>query len=243
MRKTIRKAASVAIATALLTLAAPLTSANADYGDTIKGGCGFAALNNSTLTGGANNTGVIYDVSVSQEQNGLPSGATVQCWIEVNGVYQLGTDIFASGNPIQDNAQQIMFNAYPGDSVALCQSVSFWDPSTWTAPDGNVGIDCQPATSIGFPPQALIDAVNTVLDLADKTLAPTLCPLFMELYQITGGGVLGVIHVQPDGDLYLAKPLGVDYYQIYDCAPFGNGSGTGLPVDQSTIYEKLPPIL
>jgi len=247
MRTTARKASWIAVATTVMALLAPVTSAHADYGDTLKGGCGFATVGNATLTSGAN-TGLIYDVSLSQEQNGLPSGADVQCWIEVNGEIQPGTWLLASGSGVQENHQQISFNAFDGDIVSLCQSVSFWDPSTWTAPDGNVGTDCQAATSLQFPPQAIYDFVNTLVDsmqsISDPVIDPIVCPIFSELYSTTGGGVLGVLLIQPDGDLYLAKPLGVGYDQVYDCPPYGNGTGTeGFQVGPTIIYFRNPPTL
>jgi len=146
MRNTTGKTARAAIAATFLTLmAAGTSSAHADTGDQLKGGCGFDTNSQATLTGGQN-VGIIYDVSVSLHASGLPSTATVACWIEVNGVESPGTRINASGTGVQEGEATISFASSDTDQVQLCQQVTFADGSTWTQ-DGNVGIDCPIATT------------------------------------------------------------------------------------------------
>jgi len=129
MRRTLR----VAIPAVALTLVAG-TSASADPGDTLKGGCGFNTNSQPTLTGGEN-VGVIYELSLSRHASGLPSTASVACWIEVNGVEAPFTRISASGFGVQEAEALISFTAGPTDTVVECQSVSFAD-------DGVVTTDC-----------------------------------------------------------------------------------------------------
>jgi len=149
-----------AIVAAVTTLVAPATVAHADQGDTLKGGCSFDTDQQATVTNGQNQ-GIIDDLSVSQEASGGPSGATVQCWIDVNGVQAPGTRITASGNGVQSNLAQISFTAVDGDTISLCQQVTFDDGSSWVGPNGT-NPDCPAATTLIFPPPVLTDSLNTL---------------------------------------------------------------------------------
>jgi hypothetical protein len=230
-----------------MALAAPMTSAHADFGDTFKGGCGVATAQNS-IVAGASQVGIIYDLSVSEHQSGLPSDATVQCWIQINGNDATNpltvTDDKVPG--VEAGARQISYLASDFDSVELCQSVSYpaSDGSTWVAPDGNVGTDCQPITTTQTPPQAILDFISflrsEVNDLA-------LCPVLVAIGQATGGHIAGAIAINPDGDLYVAEPVGPGAIWVYDCAPYGNGVGSPLVGDPTltttSIWFLLPPFL
>src|SRR4029077_6182139 len=119
----------------------PLTSASADQGDTLRGGCGFNTTQQQALTNGQNQ-GVIYRAATSHEASGLPSTATVSCWIDVNGVEMAGARITVTGNGAIAGQQQISFTSTAGDTINECQQVTFADGSTWPAPDGNGGVDC-----------------------------------------------------------------------------------------------------
>jgi hypothetical protein len=140
-----------------------LTSAGADQGDTLRGGCGFDASQDATVTNGQN-VGVIYVTATSQEASGVPSTATVNCWMDVNGVEQPGTRITVTGNGAIAGQQQISFTAGDGDTITECQQVSFADGSTWAAADGNVGVDCTSGNVIQ-PPQQVRDLVRELGDL------------------------------------------------------------------------------
>jgi hypothetical protein len=195
-----------------MSLAIPLTSASADQGDTLKGGCGFDT-NQNILTAGADQ-GVIYVTALSQEASGTPSTATVTCWIDVNGYEQPGTRISETGTGLITGVVQISFSSVTGDTVTECQQVVFADGSSWTARDGNVGVDCPASAEITDQP--VIDLLNTGFDTVDGAA----CPLFVDLYWATGGGVLGVLRIGADGDLYVADPFGTGYTKYWDCPPY-----------------------
>jgi hypothetical protein len=135
----------------------------------------------------------------------------------VNGVEQPGTRLTVTGTGPVVGQQQITFAAGDADQVNECQQVSFADGSTWTAADGNVGVDCPAATEITIPPQAVIDLLNT---LFITVIDPTICPVLVTLGQLTGGGVAGVVTIGPDGDLSIADPLGLGINPIEDCPPY-----------------------
>jgi len=121
------------------------------------------------------NQGVIYDASVSREASGGPSFATVECWIDVNGVKQDSTDLIVSGTGTQQGARDVMFTAGDTDAVSLCTKVTF-DPndgSTWVGPDGT-NPDCAGPASIQIPPQIVFDTINT---LCFTIFSPTICEL------------------------------------------------------------------
>jgi hypothetical protein len=203
--KTAKRTAWGALALTVTALAVPTSSANADPGDTLKGGCGFDTNQNAILTRGANQ-GVIYVTALSQEASGTPSTATVTCWIDVNGVEQPGTRLSSTGNGVIAGLAEISFSSVTGDNITECQRVTFDDGSTWTAKDGNVGVDCpEPG-----------DLINTVTELPDFAV----CPFLIATATVTGGGVLGVLWFGPDGDIYIADPTGIVYAEIYDCPPY-----------------------
>jgi hypothetical protein len=217
--KVAKKAALGALAATVMALVTPMTSASADQGDTLKGGCGFNTDENAVATNGANQ-GTIYVAAVSQEASGGPSTATVSCWIDVNGVEQGGTRLTVTANGVIAGQQSITYSSIPGDSISECQQVTFADGSTWTAADGNVGTDCPAATEVTFPPQAVIDLLNTAIDTINGVLAAldpvftaantVLCPLLQTLGTATGGGVAGVITIDPaTGNTSIQDPLGL----------------------------------
>jgi hypothetical protein len=198
--RTAKKFTIGALAAVGMALMTPITPANADQGDTLNGGCGFNTNQNSIATNGQNE-GVIFVTALSNEAAGGPSTATVSCWIDVNGVEQGGTRLTVTGTGPIVGQQQISFSAGDTDFIAECQEVVFADGSTWTAPDGNVGVDCSASASVGGSPQ----------------LDQLLCPVFVALYAETNGGVLGVLRISSGGDLYLANPTGTGYTKIWDC--------------------------
>ena len=225
MRRTANRAALGGLAALLVTLATPVTSAHADQGDTLKGGCGMYSEGGS----GQNppQQGIIYESSTSQEASGGPSGATVSCWIDVNGAEQPGTRITAAGTGEQSGAAQISYHASDTDAVNICQQVTFWDGSTWVGRDGT-NPDCPAVTEAEFPPPVVGDAVDTVLAevsaLQHNTIDPVMCPILITLSAVTGGGVAG-IHIHPDGDVYAPPALGGGPdEQVYDCPPYNGFS-------------------
>jgi hypothetical protein len=220
MRRTTRSAALGGLAALVVTMVTPMTSATADQGDTLKGGCGMYSEGGDSYT--AQQQGLIYVSSASQEASGEPSGATVQCWIDVNGSRAAGTLISASGNGEQSGAVQITYRASDTDLVTLCQQVTFSDGSAWVGWDG-VNPDCVAVNEAEVPPQVVVDTLATVLDEVDTlqptVIDPTLCPILITIGNATGGGVLGV-HIRPDGDVYVPAVTGTGENQIYDCPPY-----------------------
>jgi hypothetical protein len=150
-----RKVTLGAVAATVIGLVVPITSATADEGDTFKGGCALSIQNETS----GQNQGVIADLSLSQEASAGPSGATVKCWIEVNGSKAPGTEVVAAGTGVQEGEAQISYAAGDTDIVALCQQVTFADGSTWVGPDGtNPGLpsragDSDPAAGRDRRPQ------------------------------------------------------------------------------------------
>lgn len=51
-------------------------------------------------------------------------------------------------------------------------------------------------------------------------LNPVVCPVFMEIGNDTGGHIAGAILIAPDGDVYVAQPIGPGYNREWDCPPY-----------------------
>ena len=209
--KTAKKAAFGALAATVMALFGPVTAAQADNpGDTLTGGCGFNTDENQVATNGQNE-GVIYVAALSQDGSPqTPSGATVSCWIEVNGAQATPT-LTTHGTGAIVNAAQISFTAVDGDQITECQQVTFDDGSPWVGPGGG-NPDCPAATTVTFPPpvvQGLIDTViatvNTVLALTDA-INPIICPIFAALGP---QNIAGIVTIAADGSLVIADPVGL----------------------------------
>jgi hypothetical protein len=129
---------------------------------------------------------------------------------------------------MQLNSAQISFAAGDTDAVALCQQVTFDDGSTWVGPDGT-NPDC-PAATVAGPPiidqvvalvEAILNAVQAIADrFAQQFVDPVVCPIFIALGTIAGGGILGVLRINADGDVYVANVTGIGYTREYDCPPY-----------------------
>lgn len=132
------KLALAAVVASLVGFVVPVTSASADQGDTLKGGCGLTNGQTSAVSG--EYEGYIYVEALSQEASGTFSTATIACWIDVNGYEQPGTRLTTTGSGVIENSEPITFST--SGRVQECQQVTFADGSTWTASDGNVGTDC-----------------------------------------------------------------------------------------------------
>lgn len=213
MRTTVTAAWAATAATFLtLVVAAAPVSANA-AGDTTHGGCFFYTDENDFLTSDVHD-GVIGDLSVTTDPAGLPTGATVTCYLEVSGVEAPGTRFTYSGTGVQAGIHRITFTAPIYGYVDECEQVTYADGTTEP-------LSCPPIDTIQFPPQAILDA----LDGAKLLLAPVVCPVLATLGEATDGRVGGAIRIDPDGDLYVAKPIGPEYYRVYDCPPLIDGEG------------------
>jgi hypothetical protein len=227
MGTTLKRIAGV-LAVAIAGAVVPFAPASADPGDTLKGGCGYQGAGGSLITPGTNQ-GVIYDLSVSQEGNGGPSFATVECWINVNGIKQNSTDLTASGTGVQAGQRVASFNAFDTDAVALCTKVTF------ALGDGTPGwTDCPALTEFQIPPQAIIDLLTSV---QFEFVNPIVCPVLASLAPLN---VANVLLVQPGGDVYLSRPLGGGYYWVYDCPPYGDGTGGTVTSSSLTGFSGGP---
>ncbi|MBV9097007.1 MAG: hypothetical protein JO079_03020 [Frankiaceae bacterium] len=183
--------------------------------DSTVGGCTFNTDENQIATGGQN-VGEIADLSITTDANHAPIGATVECWIVVNGVKVDSTDLVASGFGVQANAKQITFTAASYDTVQLCQTVRY--------ADGTVEPPCdEPCGGAGcpFPPQWVFDVVDTVFttltDLELQHVDPALCPELVKL-----AGTYGPITIAADGDVYVPDPLTLFGGPVWDCPPYAN---------------------
>lgn len=174
--KTAKKAVFGTVAASIVMLAAPVTVAHADPGDTLRGGCAFDPWPQPFLTNG-HNEGVILDLSESQEAAGGPSVATVDCFVVVNGVEVPGTRVTASGDGVQENAAWITFTTTRTDGFGLCQQVTFADGSTWNSPDGNNPF-CPADAGPQFPPQVVVDEIQAVYDIVNCLTGGQICTSF-----------------------------------------------------------------
>jgi hypothetical protein len=208
VKKTVKSMVVGAATLAILGAVSPAASANA-AGDTTHGGCFFNTDENALATNGQNQ-GVIGDLSATTDPSGAPTGATVTCWIEVNGVEAPLTRHSYSGTGVQAGTDQITFTASDTDTVTECMTVTYADGTT--EPE-----DCPGATTLVIPPQQVTDLLN---DLFINTIDPIVCPVLIQLGQALGGGVPGVLEIGPDGDVSIADPLGLGLNPVYDCPPY-----------------------
>ncbi|MDQ1700514.1 MAG: hypothetical protein QOG34_2377 [Frankiaceae bacterium] len=206
------------LALASSTAALPLPAASAASPDKMAGSCFFEA-EQSALTADQN-VGVIGDHSVTTDSTGAPTGATVTCWLAVNGAEVEGTRFDYSGFGVQAGIHQISFPLAPDDSLGLCQTVTYADGTV-----DDWGCATLDATTI--PPQAIIDLINDLLTVCDgwgcggcgdyvsACVEPVLCAESAE-----HAGDYGPVVVRPDGDIYVLDPLGLGLNPFLDCPPY-----------------------
>jgi len=207
VRGTAKKALLGSVAAAVMVMGLPMTSASADPGDSIHGGCSFNTDSNQTATQGQNE-GVIDATAILLTSGNSPdAGASVHCKIQVNGVDAPGTELDVSANAagIVQGQAQISFDDQDGAlPSALCEKDDWGDGDT-------TGWVCQGSIVIQIPPQEVIDLLNTVFDTINSVLAlvdlnPVLCPL---LQQVGPQNIGGVVIIAADGSLTIADPLGL----------------------------------
>jgi hypothetical protein len=229
MRRTLKRVAAV-VAVAISAVTAPMTPASADTGDTLTGGCGYTGAGGD-LVAPDKNQGVIYDVSLSREGNGTPSFATVECWIQVNGVKQIQTDLFVSSTGVQVGQRLIVsFDNFVGDSISLCTKVTF------AASDGTPGsTNCEPLIEIQAPSQPILDLLNA---LQTQYVDPIICAF---LYSLAPLNVANVLIIDSGGNVYVSRPGG-GYFWAYDCPPYGDAPGHPLTSSAVTILTGVPPL-
>jgi len=205
--RTAKKALLGSVAAAVMVMGLPMTSASADPGDSIHGGCSFNTDSNQQATQGQNE-GVIEATAISLTSANTPdAGASVHCKIQVNGVDAPGTQLDVSANAagIEQGQAQISFDDQDGAlPSALCEKDDWGDGDT-------TGWVCQESITLQIPPQEVIDLINTVFDTINGVLAlvdlnPVLCPL---LQQVGPQNIGGVVIIAADGSLTITDPLGL----------------------------------
>ena len=212
MRGTVKQVLVGAAAIGIVATSAPAASAATN---TITGGCFLVAGANRTGTNGQTG-GFIGGISRTT------IGATVTCWVNVNGIEAPGTRFsYPGSNGVQSGAWQVSYTASDTDSVTECQSVAYDDGSTSPT-------ICFAVTTIQAPPQAVIDLVN----LVTSAVNPVFCPVLASL-----AGNYGPVSIASNGSVNVADPLGLGYNPVANCGP---GGGT-IPIDPTTITVAVPP--
>lgn len=185
----------------------PVLEGNA-RGDTMVGGCFFVAIESSDITN-ATTQGIEGEVSATTGPTNRPTDATVNCWLDLNGFEQKDTRIATTSTGAQVIVpHEISLDVAVGDVVTQCQSVTYEDFSTEPT-------TCEPVTTVTLPPPAVDDAADAVTSIID----PFLCPALVLVGRDTGGGVPGVLTIEPDGDIDV-DILYDEFGPIYDCPPY-----------------------
>jgi len=202
-----RRILVAALALGASLLVAP--TAHADDSDFMYGDCTFDSA--EVLATSGTHTGWIGDRSVTTTGYAQPRpiGATVTCWIEVNGVVAAGTTHSYSdlaGVPgVQAGVDPISFTADILDNVQVCETVAYADGTTRSHCIYN---DLQIPTHRQFE----------YIDHALRTVETTVCPAMAAAAGTYPGGVT----IAPDGDVYVPVPLDLWDGPVYDCPPYGN---------------------
>jgi hypothetical protein len=184
-------------------------AAHASTPDHILGGCVYNI--DYQNTSGDMYEGNVGTLSVTATGDGMqvPIGATVTCWIEVNGVVAPGTTHSFGDVPgvtgVQAGKAPVSFTAGEFDRIGTCQSVTFADSTTRSV--------CY-VPNLQMPPQQYIDLLDELGHIADGID----CPVLRQLAGEYPGGVT----IGPDGDVYLPDPLGLGLNPWNDCPPYGN---------------------
>jgi hypothetical protein len=179
--------------------------------DVMRGGCNFETDQVAAVTGDQY-VGTMHDLSVTTTGDTPPVaiGATVTCWIDVNGIESPGTRSNYSGIGVQAGVNSISFTALPDDEVTICHQVAYADGSSEPAV-------CPPVPVIEIPPETCCD-IAYVLDYAFfDVIDPTICPELAD-----HAGAYGPLTIAPDGDIYVPDPLDLGLNPFYDCPPYGN---------------------
>lgn len=185
-------------------------AAHAGGPDRIHGGCSYETVKKPTTD---EYDGVIRDRSITTDGDGAPTGATVTCWIDVNGVEAPDTRFSYTGSGVQAGANQISFTAGDTDWVTLCRAVTYADGSTEPT-------ECAGPVVIQIPPECIVtcDIIGTLDRLIVYAVDPAVCPALLRL----AGSYPGGVTIAPDGDVYVPDPLILFDGPVYDCPPYGN---------------------
>lgn len=206
-----------ALATGVTVLAAALVApaAHADDSDFMYGDCGFGSAEVFYTNG--THTGWIEDRSVTTTGYANPQliGATVTCWIEVNGVVAPGTTHSYGDLPglpgVQVGADPASFVTTDVlDNVQVCETVAYADGTTRSHCIYN---------DLSLPTIRQREYIDHVATTAFAIVDPTVCA---ELAS-HAGSYPGDVTIGPDGDVYaydVPDPLGLGLTVLYDCPPY-----------------------
>lgn len=212
-----RRLLAAAALAALTAAGAPAASASAT--GHITGGCFFFTVLDPPGFQGVYE-GILGTASVTTySATNQPEQATVTCSIRVLGVVQ-NPDLNVgswSGNGVQVGGKYTAFDADDTDTVEICQSVVYANP---TSSDPTT---CRSATHAQVPP----DAVRDVVHLTD----PALC-----LALRTVQGSYGPVAIRTDGDVVVGGLI-----TVYDCAPTQSGEQAEYNVD--LLFGPWPPLV
>jgi len=189
----------------------------------IRGGCAYAAYE---VTTHGDYRGLMYEVSATTEGGAgtAPIGATVSCWIMINGVEVPGTrhtygDLAVPG--VQAGADPIAFTSQPYDNVVECHSVLYADNTT-----SDPILNCPAIDPIQIPPQEVLDAVGSIVHIAQNAVCSpdrgTLCALVCPQLQQQAGDY-GPMTITPDGDVVVVDQDNMGYNPVFDCPPYVGG--------------------
>jgi hypothetical protein len=200
------RTAPIVVALSLAGIAAP--PAGASTRDVTIGGCGWASAENLAAPG--NYSGVIYDHSTTEGKDGLPTGATVTCKLQKNGIDLPDTTFSASGFGVQAGAAPISFTLTDSfDFVGTCQRTVYADGSVsdWWCDDGNL--------VFYFPPRPFNDVPQELDNVFEADLDPAACPVLA-----AHAGSYGPVTIAADGDVSVPDPLDIGVNPVYDCPPY-----------------------
>ena len=163
--------------------------------DFVEGDCGFNTIAQEQTTGGQDTfTGAAYGYVGSTTGGSV----TIRCYVAVDGSEVASTPT-GSGTGFATTAGQVTYTASDTQDVDLC--------AEWSRDGGAPTTHCNETTTTQIPPQEVID-LTAIPDFL-------LCPILAQLGTALGGGIPGVLTIDPDtGDVEL---LGGGFW---DCPPY-----------------------
>jgi len=208
MRSTVKRAL---IGGALIGLSwTTVPTAHADESDFMYGDCGFDSLELTITTG--THSGWISDRSVTTTGYANPRliGATVTCWIEVNGAVAPGTTHSYGDLPgvpgVQIGEDAASFTTTDLlDNVQVCESVAYADGTTRSHCIYN---------DLQMPSHRQQEYIDHAFRTTDAVYCPALAA--------AAGSYPGGVTIGPDGDVFAPDPLGLGITQVWDCPPYVN---------------------
>jgi len=208
----------VATACAATMLAAQLAAAGTDSGtgvDTADGGCMVVAVDVDSLTNFVTQ-GLLLDASATRDAGGNPVGASVTCWMQVNGFEVPDTRFTTNDDVVQAGLAEVAFALRDTDSVLVCERFAY--------DDGTAAQTCDPApTEQAVPPPQVPDALRAVVE---SSVDPIACPLLVAHAGAYPGGLV----IAADGDTSYTDPLALVSLDVHDCPPYRQTAPPALAV-------------